>query len=50
MEQVGTAGVKKKRGMAYYLHKQWIATKMGRELHKQDCIRMRALPIKPKKG
>ena len=40
----------KKRGMAHWLHKQWIATKAGRDQHKIDMERMRKLPVKPKKG
>ena len=50
MEPTGAGGVKKKRGMDHYLHRQWIATKIGREQHKQDCLRMKAIPIKAKKG
>jgi hypothetical protein len=30
---MGTNGQPKTRGMAHYLHKQWVSTKSGREDH-----------------
>jgi hypothetical protein len=39
---------KKKRGMAHYRHKQWIATKTGAELHAKEVARQKALPVKVK--
>lgn len=47
---MGNNITKKPRGMAHWLHKQWVATKSGREQHKADMERMRKLPVKPKKG
>jgi hypothetical protein len=40
--------INKKRGMAHHLHKQWIATKIGAELHAADVARQKALPKKTK--
>lgn len=38
----------KKRGAEHYRHKQWIATKSGKEQHEKDVKRQRSLPVKPK--
>jgi hypothetical protein len=43
------AGQAKKKGLAHYLHKQWVATSTGAELHKADVARQKKLPVKPKR-
>lgn len=45
---MGSNQLAKKRGLAHYLHKQWINTKSGREEHAKEIERMRALPVKPR--
>ncbi len=46
------SGEKNKKGIAHYLHKQWIATKGGRDQHTAMCKAMREKPVlaKTKKG
>jgi hypothetical protein len=39
----------KKRGLAKFLHKQYIATKTGKELHAKEVKYQRSLPAKPKR-
>jgi hypothetical protein len=39
----------KKRSLTYHLHKQWIQTKTGKELHAKEVKRQHSLPIKPKR-
>jgi hypothetical protein len=44
------SGNKESKGMAHFLHKQWTATKSGKELHKLECERMKKLKVPARTG
>jgi hypothetical protein len=45
---MGANGTPKKRGLTHFLHRQWINTTVGKELHKKECERQKKLPVKVK--
>ena len=40
---MGISGNQKKRSLAHYLHRQWIATALGKEAHAKECKRQKEL-------
>ena len=47
---MGANGQVKRRGMGHHLHKQWIATKTGKEEHTKAVAEQRAKPVKAKRA